>query len=54
MQFSGVITADSGDVCTKCQGRRSKVKVTEVKNKFALIWVFPDRNSSFNPQMAMK
>ena len=31
-----------------------KVKVTEVKTKFTLFWVFPDHNSSFDLQMAMK
>ena len=34
MKFSGVITNDKGDVHTKGQGQRSKVKVTEVKTKF--------------------
>ena len=30
MKFSGVITSDWSDVHAKCQGQRSKVKVTEV------------------------
>ena len=30
MKFSGVITTDQGKVHAKCQGQRSKVKVTEV------------------------
>ena len=30
MTFSGVITSDKSDVHAKCQGQRSKVKVTEV------------------------
>ena len=30
MKFSGVITSDKSDVHAKCQGQRSKVKVTEV------------------------
>ena len=30
MQFSGVITKDQGTVHAKCQGQKSKVKVTEV------------------------
>ena len=45
MKFSGVITNDKGDVRTKGQGQRSKVKVTEVTtqlNRFRTvtpIWI---------------
>ena len=52
MKISGVITIDRSDVHAKDQGQMSKVKVTQVKKKFALIWVFPDHNSSLNSQMA--
>ena len=33
IKFSGVITNDGSDVLAKGQGQRSKVKVTEVKNR---------------------
>ena len=35
MKFSGVITKDQGNVHTKGQGRRSKVKVTEVTTQLS-------------------
>ena len=37
MKFSGVITIDRNDVHAKVYGRRSKVKVTEVKIIFCPI-----------------
>ena len=54
VNFLGVITIDKSDVHAKDQGRRSKVKVTEVKINFALIWAFADCNSSSNSHMATK
>ena len=54
MTFSGVITIDKGDVHSKGQYQRSKVKVTEIKTNFAPIWVFSDPNSSLNSQMTAK
>ena len=35
MKFSGVITTDQGNVHTKGQGQRSKVKVTEVTSQLS-------------------
>ena len=35
MKFSGVITKDQGNVHVKCQGQRSKVKVTEVTTQIS-------------------
>ena len=35
MKFSGVITSDRSDVHAKCQGQRSKVKVTEVNTQLS-------------------
>ena len=49
-----IITIDKCDVHAKGQGKRSKVKVTEVKTNYALIWSFPDHNSSLNSQMVTK
>ena len=53
MKFSSVITIDTSDDHAKGEGHRSKVKVTEVNTNFP-IWEFPNRNSSFNSQMATK
>ena len=45
MKFSGTITIDMSDVHVKCHGRRSKVKVTDVKTQFnrfrtvAPVWI---------------
>ena len=52
MKFSGVITIDRSDVHAKDQGRRSKVKVSEVKTNFVPSWAFPNHNSSLNSLMA--
>ena len=38
MKFSGVITSDKSDVRVKGQGRRSKVKVTEVTTQLNRFW----------------
>ena len=38
----------------KVKERAPKVKVAEAKINFAPIWIFPDRNSSWNSQMATK
>ena len=35
MKFSGVITIDKSDVHARGQGKRSKVKVTEIKTQFS-------------------
>ena len=43
-------TIDKSDVHVECQGRRSEVKVTEVKTNSAPIWAFPDCKSSLNPR----
>ena len=48
MKFYGVFVIDRSDVYAQGQGQRSKVKVTEVKTRFALFWVFPEGNSSLN------
>ena len=40
MECSGVITIGIGDVHAKCQGKRSKDKVTKVKTNFAPFWAF--------------
>ena len=39
MKFSGVITIDRSDSHAKCQGQRSKEKVTEVKTQFSHFWI---------------
>ena len=39
MKFTWVITNDRSDVHAKCQGQRSKVKVTEVENLFSRFWI---------------
>ena len=54
MNFSGVITIDRSDAHANGQGQRSEVKVTKVEIIFAQIWLFPDRDSSLNSQMAVK
>ena len=51
MKFSGGITIYKSDIHAKGQGRRSKVKVTEVKTNFAQILSFLDYNSSLNLQI---
>ena len=38
LKLSGVITIDRRDVHAKCQGQRSKVKVTEVMTPFSHFW----------------
>ena len=38
----------------RSQGRRSNIKIKEVKTNFSPIWTFPDCNSSLNSHMAMK
>ena len=53
-EFSGVITIDKSDVQGKGHGQRWKVKVTEVKINFDLIWAILEHNSSWNSQMASK
>ena len=49
VRFSGVFTIDK-----MMSMQKIKVKVTEVKTNFALIWVFQDHNSCLNLQMATK
>ena len=39
---------------SKGQGKKSKVKVTEVKANFVPTWAFSDRKSSLNSEMATK
>ena len=38
MRFSGVINIDKSDLHAKCQGQRSKVRVTEVKKQLSHFW----------------
>ena len=54
MQCSEVIAIDNNNVHAGEKGRGSNVMITELKINFAPTWIFPERNSSWNPHIATK